>query len=185
MNFPGCGNTFNGNHPITEKLIVDALEFWVTEMHVDGFRFDEAVILCRDQNGAPMTNPPVIWQIELSETLADTKIIAEAWDAAGLYEVGYFPGYRWGEWNGRFRDTIRRFVKGDQGYSEGKTSLCEGGRCDCGQRRYLPVQRGGCPSTASISSPRTTASRSTTWSPTTTSTTRPTARAIATASTRT
>ena len=120
MNFSGCGNTFNGNHPIAEKLIVDALEFWVTEMHVDGFRFDEAVILCRDQNGAPMTNPPVIWQIELSETLADTKIIAEAWDAAGLYEVGYFPGYRWGEWNGRFRDTVRRFVKGDQGYSEGK-----------------------------------------------------------------
>jgi len=121
MNFSGCGNTFNGNHPITEKLIVDALEFWVTEMHVDGFRFDEAVILCRDQNGAPMIDPPVIWQIELSEVLADTKVIAEAWDAAGLYEVGYFPGYRWGEWNGRFRDTIRHFVKGDQGYLEGST----------------------------------------------------------------
>ena len=120
MNFSGCGNTFNGNHPITEKLIVDALEFWVKEMHVDGFRFDEAVILCRDQNGAPMIFPPVIWQIELSETLADTKVIAEAWDAAGLYEVGYFPGYRWGEWNGRFRDTIRCFVKGDHGYYEEK-----------------------------------------------------------------
>ena len=121
MNYSGCGNTFNGNHPITEKLIVDALEFWVKEMHVDGFRFDEAVILCRDQNGAPMVYPPVIWQIELSEVLADTKVIAEAWDAAGLYEVGYFPGYRWGEWNGRFRDTLRRFVKGDQGYVEGRT----------------------------------------------------------------
>jgi isoamylase len=123
MNYSGCGNTFNGNHPITEKLIVDALEFWVEEMHVDGFRFDEAVILCRDQNGAPMIFPPVIWQIELSEALADTKVIAEAWDAAGLYEVGYFPGYRWGEWNGRFRDTIRRFVKGDQGDCEGKNLI--------------------------------------------------------------
>ncbi len=121
MNFSGCGNTFNGNHPITEKLILDSLKFWVKEMHVDGFRFDEAVILCRDENGAPMTNPPVIWQIELSEVLADTKVIAEAWDAAGLNEVGYFPGYRWGEWNGRFRDTLRRFVKGDQGLIEGKS----------------------------------------------------------------
>lgn len=120
MNFSGCGNTVNGNHPITEKLIVDSLEFWVKQMHVDGFRFDEAVILCRDQDGAPMINPPVIWQIELSETLADTKVIAEAWDAAELYEVGYFPGYRWGEWNGRFRDTMRSFVKGDQGYYDGK-----------------------------------------------------------------
>ena len=121
MDYTGCGNTVNGNHPIMQKLIGDALEFWVTEMHVDGFRFDEAAILCRDQDGNCMTYPPVIWQIELSEVLADTKIIAEAWDAAGLYEVGYFPGYRWGEWNGRFRDTIRRFVKGDQGYIDGKT----------------------------------------------------------------
>lgn len=120
MNYSGCGNTFNANHPITEKLIVDALQYWVTEMHVDGFRFDEATILCRDENGAPMINPPVIWQIELSEVLANTKVIAEAWDAAGLYEVGYFPGYRWGEWNGRYRDAIRRFVKGDAGYIDGK-----------------------------------------------------------------
>jgi len=121
MNYSGCGNTTNANHPITEKLIIDALEFWVTEMHVDGFRFDEAVILCRDENGLPMVYPPVIWQIELSSALAQTKIIAEAWDAAGLYEVGYFPGYRWGEWNGQYRDTIRRFVKGDQGYIDDKT----------------------------------------------------------------
>jgi glycogen operon protein len=118
LNYSGCGNTMNGNHPITEKLIVDALEYWVTEMHVDGFRFDEAVILCRDVNGVPMVYPPVIWQIELSEVLADTKIIAEAWDAAGLYAVGDFPGYRWSEWNGRYRDTVRRFVRGDQGYSD-------------------------------------------------------------------
>ncbi len=84
-------------------------------MHVDGFRFDEASILSRDQNGNPMVHPPVVWQIETSEVLADTKIIAEAWDAAGLYQIGYFPGYRWAEWNGRFRDDVRRFIKGDPG----------------------------------------------------------------------
>lgn len=123
MNYSGCGNTVYGNHPITAKFIVDALEYWVAEMHVDGFRFDEAVILCRDENGLPMINPPVIWQIELSEVLANTKVIAEAWDAAGLYEVGFFPGYRWGEWNGRYRDTIRHFVKGDRDYTEGKTMV--------------------------------------------------------------
>ncbi len=121
MDYTGCGNTFNANHPITQKMIIDALEYWVTETHVDGFRFDEATILCRDEQGNPMTYPPVIWQIELSDVLADTKVIAEAWDAAGMYKVGYFPGYRWGEWNGRYRDAIRHFVKGDQGYIEGKT----------------------------------------------------------------
>lgn len=123
MNYSGCGNSINGNHPIMEKLIVDALEFWVTELHVDGFRFDEAVILCRDEQGQPMINPPVIWQIELSEILAKSKVIAEAWDAAGLNEVGFFPGYRWGEWNGRYRDVIRHFVKGDSGYIDGKTMV--------------------------------------------------------------
>ncbi len=121
MDYSGCGHTFNGNHPITQKLIIDALEFWVTEMHVDGFRFDEAVILARDESGLPMIHPPVIWQVELSDVLADTKVIAEAWDAAGLYQVGYFPGYRWAEWNGRYRDAMRSFVKGDKGYSNGKT----------------------------------------------------------------
>jgi glycogen operon protein len=121
MNFSGCGNTINANHPITEKFVVDVLRYWVREMHVDGFRFDEAVILTRDENGLPMLYPPVVWQIELSGALANTKVIAEAWDAAGLYEVGYFPGYRWGEWNGRYRDAIRRFVKGDQGYMDGQT----------------------------------------------------------------
>jgi len=115
MDYSGCGNTFNCNHPIVEKLIVECLEFWVKEMHVDGFRFDEGSILSRDEDGRPMTYPPVLWQIETSETLADTKVFAEAWDAGGLYQIGYFPGYRWAEWNGRFRDTIRRFVKGDPG----------------------------------------------------------------------
>jgi glycogen operon protein len=84
-------------------------------MHVDGFRFDEGTVLTRGEDGAPMQHPPVIWQIELSDALADTKVFAEAWDAAGLYDVGYFPGYRWGEWNGRYRDDVRRFVKGDGG----------------------------------------------------------------------
>ncbi|MBD2562153.1 MULTISPECIES: glycogen debranching protein GlgX [Nostoc] len=115
MDYSGCGNTINCNHPLIQKLIVDCLEFWVQEMHVDGFRFDEASILSRDQSGVPMVHPPVVWQIETSEVLAETKIIAEAWDAAGLYQIGYFPGYRWAEWNGRFRDDVRRFIKGDPG----------------------------------------------------------------------
>ena len=115
MDYSGCGNTLNCNHPVVEKMILESLEFWVRDMHVDGFRFDEGSILSRGQNGAPMDFPPVIWHIELSETLADAKIIAEAWDAAGLYQVGYFPGIRWAEWNGRFRDDVRRFVKGDGG----------------------------------------------------------------------
>ena len=114
-NLSGCGNTFNCNHPLVEKFIVECLQFWVREMHVDGFRFDEASILSRGPDGRPMDDPPVIWHIELDNELADTKIIAEAWDAGGLYQVGYFPGYRWAEWNGRFRDDVRRFVKGDMG----------------------------------------------------------------------
>jgi glycogen operon protein len=115
MDYSGCGNTVNCNHPIVEKFIVECLEFWVKEMHVDGFRFDEGSILARGQDGVPLANPPVVWSIELSGMLHDTKIIAEAWDAAGLYQIGYFPGYRWAEWNGRYRDDIRRFVKGDPG----------------------------------------------------------------------
>ena len=115
MDYSGCGNTVNCNHPVAEKFIVDSLRFWVEEMHVDGFRFDEGSILSRGQDGAPMAYPPVVWDIELSEPLMDTKIIAEAWDAAGLYQIGYYPGNRWAEWNGRYRDDIRRFVKGEPG----------------------------------------------------------------------
>ncbi len=115
MDYSGCGNTINANHPLTKKFIVDCLEFWVRETHVDGFRFDEGSILARGENGAPMQYPPVIWDIELSETLANTKVIAEAWDAAGLYQIGYFPGVGWAEWNGRYRDDVRRFVRGDTG----------------------------------------------------------------------
>jgi isoamylase len=113
--YSGCGNTLMGNHPIVTKLIVDCLEYWVREMHVDGFRFDEAAVLTRGAGGAVLEEPPVVWQIELSDALADTKIIAEAWDAAGAYEVGRYPGFRWAEWNGMYRDTMRRFVKGEPG----------------------------------------------------------------------
>ena len=94
-NYSGVGNTFNANHPIPQKLIVDCLRFWVEEAHVDGFRFDEGSILSRGEDGTPLPHPPVIWQIELDDALADTKVIAEAWDAAGLYQVGHFPGDRW------------------------------------------------------------------------------------------
>ena len=113
--YTGCGNTFNCNHPISEKFIIECLKYWVQEMHVDGFRFDEASVLSRGEDGAPVKYPQVLWDIDLNDELADTKVIAEAWDAAGLYQIGYFPGYRWGEWNGRYRDDIRRFVKGDAG----------------------------------------------------------------------
>jgi glycogen operon protein len=115
VDYSGCGNTINCNHPIVEKLILECLEYWVEEMHVDGFRFDEGSILTRGPDGIPMRYPPVLWHIELSEKLAETKIIAEAWDAAGLYQIGYFPGFRWAEWNGRYRDDVRRFVRGDSG----------------------------------------------------------------------
>jgi glycogen operon protein len=115
MDYSGCGNTLNCNHPIVQKLIVECLRYWVKEAHVDGFRFDEGSILSRGEDGAPMLHPPLVWQVELDEDLMDTKLIAEAWDAAGLYQIGHFPGDRWGEWNGRFRDTMRRFVRGDGG----------------------------------------------------------------------
>ncbi len=113
--YSGCGNTLNCNHPIVNKLIMDCLTFWVEEMHVDGFRFDEGAILTRGEDGIPLVNPPVVWNIELSDAFSRTKIIAEAWDAAGLYQVGYFPGKRWAEWNGHYRDDVRRFVRGDRG----------------------------------------------------------------------
>jgi isoamylase len=118
-NYSGCGNTLNANHPIVRRLIQDSLRYWVTEMHVDGFRFDLASILTRDEAGHPLRNPPVIWDIESDPLLAGTKLIAEAWDAAGLYQVGSFVGDAWQEWNGRFRDDVRRFVKSDAGAVSG------------------------------------------------------------------
>jgi len=115
LDFTGCGNTVNANHPFVARFIIDCLEYWVRDMHVDGFRFDLASALARDDTGVPMQHPPVLWGIELSDVLAGRKIIAEAWDAAGLYHVGSFPGYRWMEWNGRYRDDLRAFVRGDPG----------------------------------------------------------------------
>jgi glycogen operon protein len=113
--YTGCGNTLNANRPIVRRLIQDSLRYWVTEMHIDGFRFDLASILARDESGRPVPNPPVLWDIETDPVLAGTKLIAEAWDAAGLYQVGSFVGDAWQEWNGRFRDDVRRFLKGDEG----------------------------------------------------------------------
>jgi isoamylase len=113
--YTGCGNTLNANQPIVRRLIQDSLRYWVTQMHVDGFRFDLASILSRDENGRPLPNPPVLWDIESDPLLAGTKLIAEAWDAAGLYQVGSFVGDAWQEWNGRFRDDVRSFLKGDHG----------------------------------------------------------------------
>jgi glycogen operon protein len=113
--YTGTGNTLNANRPIVRRLIQDSLRYWVTEMHVDGFRFDLASILSRDETGHPLPNPPVLWDIESDPAMAGIKLIAEAWDAAGLYQVGSFVGDAWQEWNGRFRDDVRRFVKGDSG----------------------------------------------------------------------
>jgi glycogen operon protein len=116
MNFSGCGNTINCNHPYVRNFIMDSLRYWVMEMHVDGFRFDLASILGRDQQGRVLDSPPLLEQIAGDPVLASSKLIAEAWDAAGLYQVGRFPNWgRWAEWNGHFRDDVRRFVKGDAG----------------------------------------------------------------------
>ncbi len=123
--YTGCGNTVNANHPLVAHFIISCLEYWVREMHVDGFRFDLASALARGDGGEVLQDPPLLWGIELSAQLAKTKLIAEAWDAAGLYQVGSFPGYRWGEWNGRYRDVVRRFVRGDQGLvNELATRIC-------------------------------------------------------------
>jgi isoamylase len=113
VDYTGCGNTLSANQPIVRRLIQDSLRYWVTQMHVDGFRFDLASILSRDEAGRPLSNPPVLWDIESDPLLAGTKLIAEAWDTAGLYQVGSFVGDRWQEWNGCFRDDVRRFLKGD------------------------------------------------------------------------
>jgi glycogen operon protein len=112
-NYSGTGNTLNANHPIVRRMILDSLRYWVGEMHVDGFRFDLASILARDSSGQVMSNPPVLWDIESDPGLAGTKFIAEAWDAAGLYQVGSFAGDSWKEWNGKFRDDVRAFFRGE------------------------------------------------------------------------
>jgi isoamylase len=115
QNYSGCGNTLNANRAIVRRLILDCLRWWVADMHVDGFRFDLASTFARGDDGEVLSNPPLLWDIEADPILAGTKIIAEAWDAAGLYQVGSFVGHRWAEWNGRYRDDVRRFLKGDAG----------------------------------------------------------------------
>jgi isoamylase len=114
-NYSGTGNTFNANHSVVRRMILDSLRYWVEHMHVDGFRFDLASILARDSAGHPLANPPVLWDAESDPSLAGTKMIAEAWDAAGLYQVGSFIGDSWKEWNGRFRDDLRSFFRGEHG----------------------------------------------------------------------
>jgi glycogen operon protein len=114
-NYSGCGNTCNANNSIVRRMIRDALKFWVMDMHVDGFRFDLASVLARDSQGNVMNEPPLLWSIDSDPVLAGTKIIAEAWDAGGLYQVGQFVGDRWNEWNGLFRDDVRAFFRGDEG----------------------------------------------------------------------
>jgi glycogen operon protein len=114
-NYSGTGNTLKANHPIVRRMILDSLRYWVKEMHIDGFRFDLASILARGESGQLIPSPPVLWDIESDPELAGTKLIAEAWDAAGLYEVGSFVGDSWKEWNGRFRDDVRSFFRGEEG----------------------------------------------------------------------
>jgi len=137
--YTGCGNTVNCNHPLITRFIINCLVFWVTEMHVDGFRFDLASVFSRGENGEPMYNAPLPWSIEFSRFLSRTKIIAEAWDAAGLYQLGTFPGFRWSEWNGRYRDVIRKFIRGDQGLVS-EVATCIAGSSDIYQpQSRLPV----------------------------------------------
>ena len=116
QNFSGCGNTLNCNHPVVRDFVLNCLRWWVAEYHIDGFRFDLASILGRDQNGVALANPPLLEALAADPILGTTKLIAEAWDAGGLYQVGSFPAYgRWAEWNGRYRDCLRKFLKGDHG----------------------------------------------------------------------
>ena len=116
LNYSGCGNTVNCNHPVVRNFVLDCLRYWASEFHIDGFRFDLATILGRDVNGAPMANPPLLESLAYDPVLAGCELIAEAWDAGGLYQVGNFPSYgRWMEWNGRYRDAARKFLKGDAG----------------------------------------------------------------------
>jgi len=138
--YTGCGNTLNANEPICRRLVLDSLRYWVRDMHVDGFRFDLASILSRDSCGRPMASPPVLWDIESDPVLANVKLIAEAWDAAGLYQVGTFVGDSWKEWNGRFRDDVRAFVKGDCGMARALTHRLTGSPDIYGAEEREPEQ---------------------------------------------
>jgi glycogen operon protein len=127
FNFTGTGNTLNCNNPIVRNMVLDCLRYWVAEYHIDGFRFDLAAVLGRDQNGAPLSNPPLLESLAFDPILAKAKLIAEAWDAGGLYQVGSFPAYgRWAEWNGKYRDSVRKFLKGDAGEVGGVAQAVQG-----------------------------------------------------------
>jgi glycogen operon protein len=139
MDFTGCGNAINANHPAVAKFIIECLEYWVTEHHVDGFRFDLASELSRGAEGYEMETPPLLWAIELSGILSETKIIAEPWDGGGLYQVGRFPGRRWAQWNGPFRDDVRRFVRGDAGLVGTVATRIGGSRDLFGRTGELPT----------------------------------------------
>ncbi|MFE0461043.1 glycogen debranching protein GlgX [Kitasatospora sp. NPDC058965] len=139
MDFTGCGNAINANHPAVAKFIIECLEYWVTEYHVDGFRFDLASELSRGTEGYEMETPPLLWAIELSGILSETKIIAEPWDGGGLYQVGRFPGRRWSQWNGPFRDDVRRFVRGDAGLVGTVATRIGGSRDLFGRTGELPT----------------------------------------------
>lgn len=137
-NFSGCGNVMNCNHPVVRSFIIDCLRHWAIEYRVDGFRFDLASILGRDQNGAPMANPPILESLAFDPVLGKMKLIAEAWDAGGLYQVGSFPSWnRWAEWNGRYRDDMRSFLKGDDGMAGNSITRITGSR-----DLYSPESRG-------------------------------------------
>ena len=137
-NFSGCGNVMNCNHPVVRNFIIDCLRHWAIEYRVDGFRFDLASILGRDQNGAPMANPPILESLAFDPVLGKMKLIAEAWDAGGLYQVGSFPAWnRWAEWNGRYRDDMRSFLKGDDGMAGNAITRITGSR-----DLYSPESRG-------------------------------------------
>lgn len=137
-NFSGCGNVMNCNHPVVRSFIIDCLRHWAIEYRVDGFRFDLASILGRDQNGAPMANPPILESLAFDPVLGKMKLIAEAWDAGGLYQVGSFPSWnRWAEWNGRYRDDMRSFLKGDDGMARNAITRITGSR-----DLYSPESRG-------------------------------------------
>lgn len=137
-NFSGCGNVMNCNHPVVRNFIIDCLRHWAIEYRVDGFRFDLASILGRDQNGAPMANPPILESLAFDPVLGKMKLIAEAWDACGLYQVGSFPSWnRWAEWNGRYRDDMRSFLKGDDGMAGNAITRITGSR-----DLYSPESRG-------------------------------------------
>ena len=139
-NYTGTGNTLNANNPIVRRMIIDSLHFWVKEMHIDGFRFDLASILSRDNKGMPIENPPVLWDIESDPVLAGTKLIAEAWDAAGLYQVGSFIGDSWKEWNGKFRDDVRSFLRGDNNTVSGFAARTMGSPDMYGHKNREPEQ---------------------------------------------